>query len=165
MPRVGAGRRPKAWIGLNRSTLKKKQNAQQFRHEKAACANMVTALLIASFPVLDVSMSAAVTVCHMSQKAVMIVNAQRFRTSSRRPARDERMYRIWHDPDYPSTRRRYRPVASPEDGFNSILMWAEELPEDAEKALHNFGLEVYENGQWVEYQDEQGRTVQEIYDS
>jgi hypothetical protein len=73
-------------------------------------------------------------------------------------------YRVWYCPNFPGEVIHFY-VSSPKEG-------ADKINEQSKKDLHNkniyqnaFGLEVFEDGEWCEWYDENGDDIDTLADS
>lgn len=72
-------------------------------------------------------------------------------------------YRVWHCVNFPSTPRYYN-VNTPEEGAMKINNLSKR---DIRKNVFSnaFGLEVFEDGEWCEWYDEDGNDIEVMADA
>ena len=72
-------------------------------------------------------------------------------------------YRVWNVINPPS-KPKYYPVGTPLLGYMLINRLANEQLKDKRIWANAFGLEVFEDGEWTEWYDEEGRDVDEAFE-
>ena len=77
--------------------------------------------------------------------------------------KNTKKYRVWNVINPPS-KPKYYPVASPRDGWAFINGMAEEQLKNRRIFCNVFGLEAFEDGEWTEWYDEEGRDVDEAFE-
>ena len=70
-------------------------------------------------------------------------------------------YRVWRCINFPSPAKHY-PVNSPEEGADKINKLAKIDLRNPRVGANAFGLEVFEDGEWVEWYDEDGNDIDDL---
>jgi hypothetical protein len=76
-------------------------------------------------------------------------------------AEERKLYRVWCITNPPRLPQYYA-AQSPEHALEVIDELANKYLEDPEVTANAFGLEVYENGGWSEWQNDDGETIDDI---
>jgi len=72
-----------------------------------------------------------------------------------------RKMRVWWIRNFPGT-PEYHPVKSVQEAIEVIKKLAENDLKNAEVTDNACGLEIFKDGEWIEYYDEEGRDILEI---
>jgi hypothetical protein len=72
-------------------------------------------------------------------------------------------YRVWRVANFPSP-ANYFPVTSPEEGAKKINELAKKDLRNQNIGSNAFGLEVFEDGEWAEWYDNDGNDIDTLAD-
>ena len=73
-------------------------------------------------------------------------------------------YRVWYCANFPST-PKYYDVATPEEGADKINELAAKDLKNKNIFSNAFGLEIFEDGEWSEWYDENGDDIDTLADA
>ncbi len=71
-------------------------------------------------------------------------------------------YRVWVITNPPSSMRMYK-VDSPEEAERMINAIANEHLFDYEITTNGFGLQIFQDDEWVEWEDKDGYTIRDAF--